>query len=382
MHALPIPSAELQAQSQQLADLIQQKIKQAGGWISFAEFMQMALYTPSLGYYSGGVKKFGMGGDFVTAPEISPLFAQSLARQASQVLAETQGCILELGTGTGILVADLLLELDSLNSLPNQYFILEVSAYLRQIQREMCREKLPVRLFEKLVWLETLPKEFNGLILGNEVLDAIPVHILRNTGSGWCERGVSFGNEFIWRDAALSLPKLVAHLPHDLPQDYITEVCPASSALVYSLTEILGTGAILLLDYGFGTAEYYHPQRNQGTLMCHYQHFAHSNPLTHIGLQDISAHVDFTAIANAGVSQGLTLAGYSNQASFLMNCGILDILAETSPNDMAAYVPLAAAAQKLLSPAEMGELFKVIALSKGVDEALIGFKTGDKAHTL
>ena len=387
MALLPIPSPQAQAISQQLSDLIQQKIKNAGGWINFADFMHMALYTPGLGYYSGGAQKFGHAGDFVTAPEISPLFAKTLALLVAQILGATQGNILELGAGTGKLVVDLLLELQRLKQLPEQYFILEVSDHLRQIQRENCQAKLPVSLFEKISWLETLPKNYSGLVLGNEVLDAIPARILHKTQTGenkvgFCERGVSFEADFVWCDAALSDVKLAEYLPDNLPIGYITEVNPASSALMRSLVEILETGVILMIDYGFGAAEYYHPQRNQGTLMCHYQHYAHDNPLINIGLQDITAHVNFTQIARAGQAHGIRLAGYVNQAQFLINCGILDVLAKTSPNDMATYAPLAATAQKFLSPAEMGELFKVIAFSKNFDVPLIGFKSGDKSYML
>lgn len=391
---LPTPSIDSQAISQQLTRLIQQKITQVGGWISFAEFMHMALYTPSLGYYSGGNKKFADvktgAGDFVTAPEISPLFAQTLALQASQILSICNGDILELGAGTGKLAADLLLELDTLKCLPRQYFILEVSAHLQQVQRETCQAKLPKSLFDKLVWLDRLPQKFNGLVLGNEVLDAIPAHIMRKTlvdknTVGWRERGVSFNGEFVWQDAFLTLPNLAEHLPADLPIGYTTEVNPASTALVRSLADMLQTGAILLIDYGFGAAEYYHPQRSQGTLMCHYQHLAHDNPLTHIGLQDITAHVDFTSIASMldlpCEVASMRLAGYTSQAQFLINCGILSILQRQSLGNV-EYIKLAAAAQKLLSPAEMGELFKVICFSKNINEPLIGFMQGDKAHTL
>jgi SAM-dependent MidA family methyltransferase len=400
---LPNPSAESQAISQALTLLIQQKMTQAGGWISFAEFMHMALYAPDLGYYSGGNQKFGQSGDFVTAPEISPLYAQALAQQVMQILAITQGSnlvssILELGAGTGKLAVDLLLELDQLNCLPAQYFILEVSAHLRQVQRENCQAKLPKNLFDKLIWLDVLPNKFNGLVLGNEVLDAIPAHIIHKTAEGWYERGVSFtdckNGEFIWQDNTSCLPALVEHLPSDLadklPVGYITEVNPAASALVRSVGDMLETGAILLIDYGFGAAEYYHPQRNQGTLMCHYRQLAHDNPLIHVGLQDITAHVDFSQIASIldmpsspleCKPMAMSLAGYVSQAQFLINCGILSILQQHSPEDV-EYMKLAAAAQKLLSPAEMGELFKVICFSKNIDEPLIGFMQGDKTHTL
>ena len=384
---LPVPSLEAQTQSQQLGRIIQQAIMQNGGWISFADFMRAVLYTPNLGYYAGGARKFGHGGDFVTAPEISPIFARTIACQASQILDASEGDILELGAGTGKLAADLLLSLAQLNMLPGRYLILEVSDYLRQIQRETCQEKLPAELFARLIWLETLPEKFSGLILGNEVLDAIPVHILHKTAAGWRERGVGFAGEFVWHDAPLSAPNLADNLPDELPQDYVTEVCPAASALVRSLAEIMETGAVLLIDYGFSAREYYHPQRSQGTLMCHYQHYAHSDPLTHIGLQDITAHVNFTQIAQvaningSGEAHGIRLAGYVNQARFLINCGILELLQQFSPHEP-QYMKLAAATQKLMSPAEMGELFKVIALTKNMELPLLGFAQGDKAHTL
>lgn len=394
---LPTPSVESQAISQQLVLLIQQKMTQAGGCISFAEFMHMALYTPGLGYYSGGNQKFGQAGDFVTAPEISPLFAQTIALQTMQILLASRGNnlasnILELGAGTGKLAADLLLELDQLNCLPEHYFILEVSAHLQQVQRENCQTKLPRNLFDKLVWLDALPKKFNGLVLGNEVLDAIPAHIIHKTTEGWCERGVSFNNgntsEFIWQDTPLTQVNLAEHLPQNLANNlsigYITEVNLAAPALVLSLADMLETGAILLIDYGFGAAEYYHPQRSQGTLMCHYRQQAHDNPLIHVGLQDITTHVDFSQIAQISMlceAHGIRLEGYVSQAQFLINCGILNILQCHSAQDV-EYMKLAAAAQKLLSPAEMGELFKVICFSKNINEPLLGFVQGDKAHTL
>lgn len=380
---LPSPDAEAQARSRQLALLIQEKIRQNDGWLSFADFMHMALYTPSLGYYSGGAKKFGMGGDFVTAPEISPLFAQTLANQAAQVLAETQGSILELGAGSGKLATDLLLTLQELKQLPERYFILEVSAHLRQVQLETLQDHLPEHLMQRVIWLDALPDSFVGLIFGNEVLDAIPVHLIYNDQQGVCERGVAFEDELIWRDKPIPAGELFDFVSaYSWPNDYLTEVCPASVGLVRSLAQALERGVILMLDYGFSAREYYHPQRNQGTLMCHYQHYAHVNPLINVGLQDITAHVDFSSIAHAGVDQGLQLEGFCSQAQFLMNCGILEVMSQVSPQDMARYAPLAAAAQKLLSPAEMGDLFKAIAFSKNIEQPLIGFASSDKSHTL
>ncbi len=383
MSSLPIPNAEALTHSQRLAALIQDRIRQHNGWISFADFMQMALYEPQLGYYSGGAKKFGVGGDFVTAPEISPLFAQSLAHQAVQVLAETHGDILELGAGTGRLAVDMLLALQDIDQLPRQYFILEVSAYLRQVQQEKVRTLLPNELANRVVWLDTLPSHFSGIIIGNEVLDAIPVHLIHRTAQGLRERGVSFDQDFIWQDKPLFSGSLYERSESlSLPEGYLTEICPAASGLIASLAQALERGVILMVDYGFPAHEYYHPQRNAGTLMCHYQHHAHPDPFLNIGLQDITSHVDFTCIAQAGVDAGLELSGFCSQAQWLMNCGILDLLSQVSPQDMARYAPLAAAAQKLLSPAEMGDLFKVIAFTRQFDTPLLGFSAGDKCHTL
>jgi SAM-dependent MidA family methyltransferase len=383
MSSLPIPNAQAHAQSQQLATLIQNKIRDNDGWLSFADFMQAALYTPGLGYYSGGAKKFGLGGDFVTAPEISVLFGQTLANQVAQVLAESHGSVLELGAGTGKLAVDIMLALERLGQLPAQYCILEVSAHLRQIQKETIHNQLPEHLSNRLVWLDALPHDFVGVILGNEVLDAIPVHLVHHTAAGLFERGVAIEDDFVWRDAPLLAGDLYdfAHALQ-LPEDYLTEVCPAASGLMKSLAHALKLGAILMVDYGFSAREYYHPQRNLGTLMCHYQHYAHTDPLHYVGLQDITAHVDFTSIAHAGVKAGLEFAGFTSQAQFLMNCGMLNLMSQVPAEDMANYVPLAAAAQKLLSPAEMGDLFKVIAFVKQIESPLMGFSTGDKSHTL
>lgn len=383
MSSLPIPSAQALAQSQQLADLIHNQIRDNSGWLPFADFMQAALYTPRLGYYSGGTKKFGLGGDFVTAPEISALFGKSLANQVGQVLAQSHGRVLELGAGTGKLAVDVLLALDGLEELPERYCILEVSAHLRQLQKETIHKSLPERLANRVLWLDVLPQSFVGVILGNEVLDAIPVNLIHSAASGLFERGVAYADGFVWQDRPLLAGDLYDYVqPLDLPQNYLTEVCPAASGLVASLAQILKQGAILMVDYGFSANEYYHPQRNLGTLMCHYQHYAHTNPLIHVGLQDITAHVDFTAMAVAGMKAGAEFAGFTSQAQFLMNCGILDLMSQVPADDTANYVPLAAAAHKLLSPAEMGDLFKVIAFVKQIESPLIGFSAGDKSHTL
>lgn len=393
MSTLPIPSFDAKKHSQQLIELIQLRIKEQGikeknGWLSFSEFMQLALYAPNLGYYGAGSQKFGKGGDFVTAPEISPLFAQTLSKQVAQVLLATNGSILELGAGTGKLVADILLTLAQLEpefkAVPSKYFILEVSDHLRQIQMETLQKRLPPDLMQRVQWLNVLPSAFVGVVIGNEVLDAIPVHIVHTTADGIYERGVVVDGEgFAWQDRVITEQSLLNEvIKLNLPEGYITEISPAATGLIASLAGVLDHGVILMIDYGFSAREYYHPQRNLGTLMCHYQHYAHTEPLINVGLQDITAHVDFTSIAHAGVSNGLELSGFCSQAQFLMNCGILEVMSQVSPHDMARYAPLAAAAQKLLSPAEMGDLFKVIAFSKNIDTSLLGFVSGDKSHTL
>jgi SAM-dependent MidA family methyltransferase len=267
--------------------------------------------------------------------------------------------------------------------LPSKYFILEVSNHLRQVQQETLQKKLPADLMQRVEWLNELPTKFEGVVMANEVLDAIPVHMVHVEKQGLSERGVAWRDGFLWQDKVTTREDLVgAAAKHHLAEGYITEFCPAASGLIASLARMLQHGIILMIDYGFSAREYYHPQRNQGTLMCHYQHYAHTEPLINVGLQDITAHVDFTSIAYAGVNHGLTLSGFCSQAQFLMNCGILEIMSQVSPQDMASYAPLAAAAQKLLSPAEMGDLFKVIAFSKNLEEPLIGFENGDKSHTL
>ena len=389
MSTLPTPSRDAQKHSLQLQALIQQAIKKAGGWIDFAQFMQLALYAPQLGYYSAGNQKFGTGGDFVTAPEISALFGQTLAQQVAQILALSRGSIMELGAGTGRLAVHLLHALEHLDCLPDQYYILDVSDHLRQVQLEYLQERLSPQLLRRVVWLNQLPETFTGVVLGNEVLDAIPVHMVHTKTQGLCERGVMLAEQGLtwsdkpWDDAPASGQHLFDEIKKlSLPTGYISEFCPTANGLIASLALTLERGVILMIDYGFSASEYYHPQRNLGTLMCHYQHYAHTDPLLNIGLQDITAHVNFSSIAYAGVDNGLQLSGFCSQAQFLMNCGILDLMAQVSPSDMAGYAPLAAAAQKLLSPAEMGDLFKVIAFSKNMDVPLLGFTSGDKSHTL
>ena len=387
--SFPQPDSEAVAQSNALLSSIQALIAKEGGWINFAQLMDSALYTPGLGYYSGGAKKFGFDGDFVTASEISPLFSQTIARQVNQVLSALKGQnkqadILELGAGTGRFAKDLLLEMAKLDQLPTRYMILEVSAHLREVQHSSLKAALPNELMNRVVWLDELPKHLDGLIFANEVLDALPVHIVKKTADGLAEMVVvSEDAGLAWQEKlALSsaLKGFVAEI--DLMDGYTTEVCLAASGLVASLAGILQSGMLLMIDYGFSRDEYYHPQRNQGTLMCHYRHRAHGDPLVYLGLQDITAHVDFTRVAEAGVANGLELIGFVTQAQFLINAGITELLASIPAEDSANYLPLVASAQKLLSPAEMGDLFKVIGFERNLDIPFIGFSSGDKSHTL
>lgn len=381
---LPKPDAVALDHSASLQALIADHIAAAGGWISFARYMELALYTPGLGYYSAGAVKFGAEGDFVTAPEMTPLFGQTLARQVMQVLRQTGGSVLELGAGRGRLAAAMLEEMQRAGTLPEQYLTLEVSADLKAVQQAYLRSVLPAALYEKLVWLDTLPDVFTGVVVANEVLDAVPVHLVRKQDGALQELGVGLdaqeGLEMQPRpltDAAL----LQTAMKLDLPDGYQSEICPQAQALVASLSASLQRGVLLFIDYGFSRAEYYHPQRTQGTLMCHYRHHAHGDVFLYPGLQDLTAHVDFSAVAEAGIAQGLQLLGYCGQAQFLINCGITDLMLRVPVHDLQRYAPLASQAQKLLSPAEMGELFKVIALGKGV-RPLAGFIHGDRSHTL
>jgi SAM-dependent MidA family methyltransferase len=381
--SLPQPSAEALAHSNRLCELIRRDISAQGGWISFSHFMELALYAPGFGYYIAGSRKFGQAGDFITAPELSPLFGRTLARQLIEVMQNSTPNILELGAGSGKLALDILGELEKLNSLPDQYSILEISADLRERQQALIRAKLP-HLASRVNWLDTLPEKISGAVIANEVLDALPVHLLYWSEGRILERGVSLDQErFIWQDRQLENPTLLDLAQQiKVPDNYLSEISLAARGLMASLCERMETGAFIFIDYGFGAGEYYHPQRSRGTLMCHYRHHAHDDPFYLPGLQDITAHVDFTALAEAAIENGGNFLGYTTQAHFLINNGVVNFLSEVSPDDVSAYAPLSAQLQKLTSPAEMGELFKVIALGKGMEEPLAGFMRGDLSRLL
>ena len=364
---LPQPGAEAQAASAALLKLIAQEISARSGWISFARYMELALYARHFGYYTGGAAKLGSAGDFTTAPEISALFGAAIATFAADVLPQTANQIMEFGAGTGKLAADLLAELHRRGCPPERYYIVELSGELRS------RQELRLKDFPEVVWLDQMPTSFSGLVLGNEVLDAMPVQLIKKTASGWNEVGVSWHNDALaWDERALADPTLLEQIPDSdaLPIGYLTEVHQIARGFMNSVARMVrqaGSGLVLWLDYGFPAAEYYLHQRDTGTLMCHYRHHAHAEPFYWPGLQDITAHVDFSAINREGQQAGLELLCYTSQAGFLINAGIADILLRcSSPDDPLAYLPQANALQKLISPAEMGELFKVLVMGVNV----------------
>ncbi|MFA6014512.1 MAG: class I SAM-dependent methyltransferase [Gallionellaceae bacterium] len=381
--SLPLPSPEALAHSARLCELIQQDIILQGGWIPFSRFMELALYAPGLGYYTAGAHKLGEAGDFITAPELSSLFGRTLAKQLTEIMQSSTPHILELGAGSGKLAVDILGELEKLEAVPESYSILEVSADLRERQQQLIREKIP-HLASRVFWLDVLPEKISGAVIGNEVLDALPVHLLSWENGSILERGVcNKDTRFSWQDKPLQNPALSDIARQlDVPDSYLSEISPEVRGLISSICERMELGAMLFIDYGFGAREYYHAQRNRGTLMCHYRHHAHDDPFYLPGLQDITAHVDFTAVAEAAIDHGAHFLGYTSQANFLINNKIIELLKTISPNDINTYAPLSAQLQKLTSPAEMGELFKVIALGKGLDVPLSGFLRGDLSRLL
>lgn len=389
--SLPQPEPEALACSAMLKQRIAEEIAAAGGWIAFARFMELALYTPGMGYYSGGAQKFGGAGDFVTAPEISSAFSATLAAQVVQILAHSAPQMIEVGAGSGRLAADLLLELERRDALPDRYGILDLSGELRARQRETLLQRAP-HLLDRVAWLDRLPESFDGLVLANEVLDAMPVHLVvwgsdDDADRSISERGVGWQDQaFVWRDRPAQgrvlerAQTLAAEYP--LSGGYLSEICLAAADWTRAWAGIIGQGALLLIDYGFPRHEYYHAQRHTGTLMCHYRHHAHGEPFFLPGLQDITAHVDFTTIVDAGYDAGLEFLGYTTQANFLLNCGLDAVLARVPAEERVRYLRQAQAVQKLISPAEMGELFKVVALGKRLGSPLIGFAQGNRNATL
>jgi len=428
---LPDPDPAAQDASRALIARIRSAIAEAGGALDFAAFMELALYAPRLGYYTGGARKFGAAGDFTTAPELTPLFGRTLAHTLAPVVAGRE--LLELGAGTGRLACDLLDALAAADALPERYSILELSGELRARQQAALASRHPA-LESRIRWLDRLPDALRGAIVANEVLDVVPVHLVQwaecaqDTGGGFSpatvpaavpaavpattaattatatatagisagisERCVACGDEgadgsgapFRWVERPLESPALLdaaARIPVEAAaRPYLSEVAPAVNALVGSLIERLQQGIAVFIDYGFGRAEYYHPQRRHGTLMCHYRQHAHTDPFFLPGLQDITAHVDFTAVAEAALAAGGRLAGYTTQANFLLDAGIADLLAQTPADQPGRYLPQVAAVQRLLSPAEMGELFKVMVIARDCELVLPGLGARDLSRML
>jgi SAM-dependent MidA family methyltransferase len=375
---LPPPAPEEAARSAALLARIAARIEHEGGWLSFADYMQMALYAPGLGYYDAGGPKFGAQGDFVTAPEISPLFGRALAAPVAEALAELPRRVLEFGAGTGALAQALIGELQQRGTPLQEYAIVEISADLRARQRERLAG-LPV------TWLERLPEAFEGVVLANEVLDVLPVHLFVRDGAGVHERGVALDHgrlRLAGRPAAAALAREVARIEQlagPWPPGYGSELCPLAGDWLAALAASLRRGLVLLIDYGFPRREYYHPQRAMGTLMCHYRQHAHADPLWWPGLNDITAHVDFSACAEAARAQGLDVLGYTSQAHFLLDAGLLELLTQGAPPEPAQL----GAVQRLVSEAEMGELVKVLALGRGLAPGTRrGFGRGDRRHRL
>jgi SAM-dependent MidA family methyltransferase len=384
MSDLPRPSPEAAAHSESVVAHIRAEIGRAGGWIPFARYMELALYAPALGYYMAGARKLGADGDFVTAPELAPLFGHTLARQIAQGLELAGGEVLEIGAGSCALAASLLEELERLGCLPANYLIVELSPELRARSRDTLAARVP-HLLERVAWLNGLPPAFTGVVVGNEVLDAMPVNVVRTRQDAIDEAGVTVAQgiapfEWAHRPAAVEVAANARALA--LPDAYTTEIGFVARAFVSSVASVLEHGIALFIDYGFPRAAYYHPQRRGGTLMCHYRHRAHGDPFFLPGLQDITAHVDFTAMAEAAHGAGADVLGYATQAQFLINCGLTEVMERVSPDDARRYAPLAGAANTLTSPAEMGELFKVLAFGRGVEAPLAGFRAGDKRHAL
>jgi len=376
------------AHSAQLAELIIDEIKQQGGKIPFIRYMELILHTPGLGYYSAGAHKIGAAGDFITAPEISPLFSQCIARQSQQVLNDIGGGdVLEVGAGSGAMACEVLRELEKLDCLPAHYFILDLSADLRERQHAHLQQELP-HLMDRIIWLDALPNEgFKGVVLANELLDAMPIHLVRFDPENPVERYVGWdGERFTWCDGPLSEPRLAAAAAHIMAEcgvdefdaGYVSEINLAATDWLRSVAAVLEQGLVLLIDYGFPRREYYIPERKEGTVMCHYRHQAHSDPLILPGLQDVTAHVDFTAIAESAVEAGMDVAGYASQAHFLLGAGLMDVLADNAKTSTHEQQVVQAQAVKTLTmPHEMGELFKVIALTKEMSPGLTGFSMLD-----
>jgi SAM-dependent MidA family methyltransferase len=389
---MPHDDAERSATAEHSARLrehLAAEIQAAGGWLSFERFMDLALYAPGLGYYSGGAEKLGAGGDFTTAPEVSRLFGACVAVQCAEVLRSlSAGSVLEIGAGSGRLAADLLARLETLGQLPDNYWILEVSADLRQRQREHLQKRLP-QLLHRVQWLDRPPEEsFDGVILANEVLDALPVVRFRWHPGAVEELGVEIRHqEFAWGARPANAPMLqicreLSELSGPWDDGYVSEYCPRLGAWTRAVTQPMRRGAVLWFDYGLPRAQYYLPERHEGTLVCHFRQRLGHDPFANIGLQDISAWVDFTRVAEASRDEGFELAGFTTQAHFLAGLKIDQEMRHAAGGDENLFARLANQARQLMMPGEMGERFKAMAWLRGLDIPLSGFALLDLRHSL
>ena len=385
---LPVPDEISQHHSEKLIALIKSEIEKNEGAISFQRYMELVLYAPGLGYYAAGSAKLGEEGDFITAPEISVLFSQTLANAILPAL-ENEQIILEVGAGRGHMAADILVYLKQKNKLPKEYWILELSADLRERQKQTIAEIIPDFL-ENVKWLDELPDTFSGVVLANELLDAMPVQLFQKTENDVNEVDV------VWRDNKFSfqlkssfdqrlvhrVKNIEAELEKEFDAGYVSEINFAAEDWIKSIAASLQHGIIILIDYGFPRHEYYHEQRAQGTLMCHYRHRTHPDVFVYPGLQDITAHVDFTAMADAALDADLKVIGYTNQASFLMGAGLLELSAMNEEGNVEQQMDISSQIKKLTLPHEMGELFKVIGFSKNCDVSMPAFEFRDMRDSL
>ena len=385
---LPPPSDVAQQHSENLISLIKNEIEKNSGAISFQRYMELTLYAPGLGYYAAGSAKLGAEGDFITAPEISPLFSQSIASAILPALNDDQ-IILEVGAGRGRMAADILLYLKNKNKLPKEYWILELSADLRERQKRTIEEIFP-EFLENVKWLDVLPDKFTGVVLANELLDAMPVQLFQKKENDINDINVVWNDEHFAFQFKSSFDERLVHrvkniedeVGEEFTSNYISEINFSAEDWIKSIAENLQQGVIILIDYGFPRHEYYHAQRSQGTLMCHYRHRTHPDAFVYPGLQDITAHVDFTAMADAALESNLKVMGYTNQASFLMGAGLLELASLDNETDVQHQMDVASQIKKLTLPHEMGELFKVIGFSKNSDVRLPAFEFRDLRDSL
>ncbi|MDH5600588.1 MAG: SAM-dependent methyltransferase [Gammaproteobacteria bacterium] len=385
---LPVPDDLAQQHSKKLITVIRNEIETNNGAISFQRYMERVLYAPALGYYTAGSEKLGAAGDFVTAPEISPLFSHALANAILPVL-EKENIILEVGAGRGRMAADILGFLQQQNKLPKEYWILELSADLRERQKHTIKETIP-EFLDKVKWLDRLPEQFSGVVLANELLDAMPVQLFLKNENDINEVNVSWRDDrFVFQLTSSFDQRLVTRvkdieqeLGQELNSGYLSEVNFAAEDWIKSIAEKLTSGIVVLIDYGFPRHEYYHEQRTQGTLMCHYRHRTHPDVFVYPGLQDITAHVDFTAMADAALESGMRVMGYTNQASFLMGAGLMEMATINNDKQLINEFETASQLKKLTLPHEMGELFKVIGFSKNCDISLPAFEFRDLRESL